>query len=101
MGRSRKPLWPYGPPWVRIPPPPLHFYPQHQEIKKPDESIRQVLILYVSKKDQDFFSPVAFLILKIKPMVNKLAPINKMTNDCNSSGLNMGPITLTLASISS
>jgi hypothetical protein len=85
---------PQGPPWVRIPPPPLVFW---QRKKKPDNSTCQVFLILGFSDDRKCQSPEglspARRMRRIKDMVNKPAPIRRMVNDCQISGLKTGEMT--------
>ena len=63
-------------------------------------SICQVFLLHVTKLYQEGLTP-SLLIRKINPIAKNPTPIRRMINDCQVSGLKIGPITLTLASINS
>ena len=100
LGRSRKPLWAFGPPWVRIPPPPLLLPYRGGIIKKPDNRDRQVFSFPKYGSDQDDLSLV-LLIRKMNPIASNPPPIKRMIKDCKTRGLKIGLRTLTLASINS
>ena len=100
LGRSRKPLWPYGPPWVRIPPPPLIISQSITEYKKPDGHIVVRFFLFSHYVFQEALSLV-LLTLKMNDIARNPTPTKRMIKDCQASGLNIGPIILRLASINS
>ena len=82
---------PQGPPWVRIPPPPLQ--PRSPPIKIPDSGRCQEFDF--NSMGDWLYQLLEFLFparrtRRINDMVNNPAPVSKIRNDCQIKGLKTG-----------
>ena len=67
MGRSRKPLWSYGPPWVRIPPSP----PKGESLEKKINKKRRSLMtsIEVNAWFESYDNPMKDVVQRVREII--------------------------------